>query len=260
MRQLSIPLLFDRALLRDPAGPFLTYYDDASGERTEVSATTLGNWVAKTANFLTDGLGLNGGARIAVLLPPHWQTAGILLGAWSAGHEVLLDFPDSTAAPGPDAMFCTEASLDDFDGVDCEMVGVSLDAWGRAMSGQRPGVTDYAQEIGVHGDHFRASPPVNPAAPALTAGSLTLTQATLAGAAQEFADRAGMSEGDRIMVSRDAAVAAGPLSWLLAPLAAGTSVVLVTDVGSERLPARASAELVTATLGFALPGIPVLGG
>ena len=39
----------------------LTFYDDATGERTELSAATLGNWAAKTANFVVDEVG--GGAR-----------------------------------------------------------------------------------------------------------------------------------------------------------------------------------------------------
>jgi len=251
--------LFAGALARDPAGPLLTYYDDASGERTEVSATTLRNWVAKTANFLTDGLALDDGARIAVVLPPHWQTAGVLLGAWTAGHQ-LIDYPDVDAADRPDAVFCTETDLVAYADVRAEVVGLTLDPWGRGLSGQWRRITDYAREIGVYGDQFRPTAPVAAAAPALTAGSLELTQDGVAGAAQELADRLGMLGGGRIMISRDLAVAAGPVSWLMAPLAAGSSVVLVTDAGSDRLAARAASEKVTATLGIELAGIPVLGG
>ena len=42
----------------DPARPLLTWYDDGTGERVELSGATLGNWVAKTANLLVDGCGL----------------------------------------------------------------------------------------------------------------------------------------------------------------------------------------------------------
>ena len=259
MHQLILSDLFERALVRDPAGPLLTYYDDQSGERTELSATTMGNWVAKTANLLTDGLGLSRGARVAVVLPPHWQTAGILLGAWTAGHEVVA-YPDIDSSPQPDAVFTAEADLHSYDDLDLDLVGVSLDPRGRGLSPDWRRVTDYAREIGVYGDQFRASVPVGPSAPALTAGSLQLSQEALSAAAQEFADRVGMTPRGRIMISRDAAVAAGPMAWLLAPLAAGSSVVLITDAGSDQLPARAVSELVTATLGFELSGIPVLGG
>jgi len=250
--------LFAGALTRDPGGPLLTYYDDATGERTELSATTLDNWVAKTANLLTDGLGLDGGSSIAVVLPPHWQTAGILLGAWAAGHRVV-DYPDVDASHEPDAVFCTEADLVAYADRRCDVVGLTLDPWGRGLSDQWRRITDYAQEIGLYGDQFRAAAPVDPATPALLAGSIELSHEGLAGAAVALADRLGMNTGDRIMISRDLAAEAGPVPWLLAPLAAGCSIVLVTDPNPERLAARAESERVTATLGIELAGVPVLG-
>ncbi len=258
MHQLIVSELFARALGHDPAGPLLTYYDDATGERTEVSASTLDNWVAKTANMLTDGLSLDVGSSIAVILPPHWQTAGILLGAWTAGHRVV-DFPDVDSPFQPDALFCTEADLIAYADIDAEVVGVTLDPWGQGLSDRWRRITDYAQEVGAYGDKFRPSVPVDPAAPALTAGTLELSHRGLADAAAELAQRLGMGSNGRIMVSRDLAVAAGPLSWLLAPLAGGCSVVLVTDAESDRLAARAESERVTATLGIELAGIPTLG-
>src|SRR3954452_11321622 len=80
----TIPQAFAAAVRRDSATPMLTWYDDASGDRTELSGATLDNWVAKTANMLVDGAGLDAGDAVAVLLPPHWQTAAVLLGTWSA--------------------------------------------------------------------------------------------------------------------------------------------------------------------------------
>jgi uncharacterized protein (TIGR03089 family) len=46
--------LLDPLLTRDPVGPRITYYDDATGERIELSTVTLANWAAKTANLLRD--------------------------------------------------------------------------------------------------------------------------------------------------------------------------------------------------------------
>src|SRR5262245_31283291 len=69
----------------DPTRPLLTYYDDATGERAELSGATLANWVAKTANLLVDGVGAQAEEVALVRLPPHWQTAAVLLGCWSAG-------------------------------------------------------------------------------------------------------------------------------------------------------------------------------
>ena len=62
--------LLDPLLAGNRMGPRITYYDDATGERIELSTVTLANWAAKTANLLRDELGAGPGSRIAVLLPP----------------------------------------------------------------------------------------------------------------------------------------------------------------------------------------------
>ena len=56
---------------RDPARPLLTYYDDATGERIELSVATFDNWVAKTAGLLRDGMGAQPGDRVALALASH---------------------------------------------------------------------------------------------------------------------------------------------------------------------------------------------
>src|SRR3954453_15267587 len=86
----TIPQALASAVRRHPATPLLTWYDDASGDRTELSGATLDNWVSKTANMFIDGLGLGGGDTVAVLLPPHWQTAAIVLGAAGGGRSRAL--------------------------------------------------------------------------------------------------------------------------------------------------------------------------
>jgi uncharacterized protein (TIGR03089 family) len=57
MRPTGPAALLATARDRDPARPLVTHYDDATGERVELSATTLENWVSKTANLLQDELG-----------------------------------------------------------------------------------------------------------------------------------------------------------------------------------------------------------
>ncbi len=44
--------LLRSALASDPGRPLVTFYDDATGERVELSVATFANWVAKTANLL----------------------------------------------------------------------------------------------------------------------------------------------------------------------------------------------------------------
>jgi uncharacterized protein (TIGR03089 family) len=78
-------------LRRDGTRPLFTYYDDATGERVELSVATTANWVAKTANFLTDEHGVDVGDTVGVMLPLHWQTAIVLLACWAVGAQVSFD-------------------------------------------------------------------------------------------------------------------------------------------------------------------------
>src|SRR5687768_15889774 len=73
-------------LLRDdPARPLVTFYDDATGERVELSVTTFANWVHKTAGLVQDDLDVASGATVLVDLPTHWLGAVWLGAAWTGG-------------------------------------------------------------------------------------------------------------------------------------------------------------------------------
>ena len=94
--------MLDPLLRAIPPRPRITYYDDATGERIELSTVTLANWAAKTGNLLRDELGAGPGSRVAVLLPAHWQTAAVLFGVWYIGAEVVLgqdEIADIACAP-----------------------------------------------------------------------------------------------------------------------------------------------------------------
>ena len=137
-------------LRADPVGPRITYYDDATGERIELSAVTLANWAAKTANLLRDELGAGPTSRVAILLPAHWQTAAVLFGVWWIGAEAVLD--DSSA----DLALCTAERLDEADTAVSggEVAVLSLDPFGRPAPDLPFGVTDYATAVRVHGDQI----------------------------------------------------------------------------------------------------------
>lgn len=79
----------------DGSGPFLTCYvsaPEARPDRTELSARSFANWVAKTANLLTDEIGLDPGDRVELRLaadhPGHWMTLIWVMAAWQAGLTV----------------------------------------------------------------------------------------------------------------------------------------------------------------------------
>ncbi len=247
-------------LATDPARPMLTFYDDRTGERTELSATTLDNWVAKTANLLTDSLGVTPGDRVGIDLPAHWQTVAVLLAAWTCGLEVVL--PDGSGSttgsrgPGdlavafvaePDAHAAGPAWVAPDAG---DLVVLSLRPFGGTLTTPIPGAVDYAGEVAAHGDRFGA--------PATTPTQLAL----LARATGQAADWR-LTAGDRLLAVADRADPGGVLSWLLVPLVSGASVVLSRHLDPAALPRRVTSEQVTAVIGADAPpvdGVRTLAG
>jgi uncharacterized protein (TIGR03089 family) len=89
-------------LAQDGSRPLLTYYDDATGERVELSVATTANWVAKTANYLVDEPGVDQGDLVTVRLPLHWQAAVVLLACWAVGAQVSFDTSGIVTFTTPD--------------------------------------------------------------------------------------------------------------------------------------------------------------
>ena len=159
---------FAAVMSTDAARPALTFFDDATGERTELSGATLANWIAKTANLVTDGAGLGPGDVAAVRLPVHWQTAGILLGCWSAGLAVDLGAPFDGASAVPIA-FASADRLGDLAADDTYAMALTPLAM-PFPAGPPEGTLDYAVEVRGYGDHF-AGPRIAPDAAAYAIGS-----------------------------------------------------------------------------------------
>jgi uncharacterized protein (TIGR03089 family) len=222
-------------LSHDPARPLVTYYDDASGERIELSGTTLANWAAKTANLLRDECDLEPGGTVAVLLPAHWQTLAVLLGAWWCGAEVVAE------PSGADVVCCDADRLDESLAAGAGVVvAFSLHAFGAGLPGLPVGVLDYATEVRLHGDVF--TPEQGTAGLAL--GGLGVDE--VLAAARKAAEAAGLTATTRALTTRDWSVADGLLEVPLAVLAAGGSLVQCrnTPVG-DAMNRRAASERVT---------------
>ena len=98
----TFPDLLARRLAADPGQPLVTFYDDATGERTELSVKTFANWVSKTANLYADELMLDPGDAIRIALPPHWLGPVFLGAAWACGLE--LEDDADVAVVGPDGI------------------------------------------------------------------------------------------------------------------------------------------------------------
>ncbi|MCW2640886.1 MAG: hypothetical protein JWP76_3192 [Dactylosporangium sp.] len=234
---------FRAAIDADPTRPLLTFYDEATGERNELSGTTLENWVAKTANLLVDGCGLITGDAAAVVLPPHWQTAAVLLGAWSAGLVVEYEDPSLAGGTSPaEVGFVTADRLDAVPGTGDKFV-LGLAPMALPMRQVPEGFVDYVAEVRGHGDHFRPYAPIRDADPAMTDGT---THAELCAVARKRAATRGIGPTDRVLVA--AADAVHPLKWLLTPLVAGASIVLCANLDPAALDRRRDAERITHVL------------
>lgn len=226
--------LLDPLLQRDPMGPRVTYYDDATGERIEVSSVTLANWAAKTANLLRDELGAGPGSRVAVLLPAHWQTVAVLLGIWWIGAEVV------AAGESADLALCAADRLDEADAaaVGGEVAVLSLDPFGKPAADLPIGVTDYATAVRVHGDQI--IPERHPGA-ALNGRSVQ----ELLTAASASAQAQGLTAADRVLSTATWDDDTALIEHLLAVLAAGASLVQVANPDAAALDRRRTTEKVT---------------
>ncbi|BEL07259.1 TIGR03089 family protein [Actinoplanes sichuanensis] len=230
----------------------ITFYDDATGEQTRLTAAELGAWAAATADLLTTGCGLRRGSRAGVLLPPHWQTAAVLLGAWAAGIEVSFR-GWGAAGLSPDTGPTLDVTF-----VERRRVGSWLEdvppAGHRFVLGLAPdgGPTpDVPPDYRDFAPAARARLGVPPPPPGgVEAGAAATVDGTTFGeygaAAAGIAAARGFGAGDRILV--DTAACEEPLIWLMAPLTAGASIVLCANLDRSRLDARIAAEGVTGML------------
>jgi uncharacterized protein (TIGR03089 family) len=217
----------DERLRSDPGQPLVTFYDDESGERTELSVTTYANWVAKTAGVLVDDLGLDAGDRVVLDLPTHWLGPVFLGAAWLAGLRVVRGGPGSTGADavvhGPDGS-----------GVEADQrLGCALLPF--AVAAREPmaaGVLDFGTLWPGQPDAFPGVPagPDEPATDGHTQRALIEHARSLANAA-----------GERVLTDLNPVSDEG-LDLFLGTLVAGGSVVWVARPDQQRWSGRASSE------------------
>jgi uncharacterized protein (TIGR03089 family) len=201
----------------DATKPLITYYDDATGERLDLSGATLANWVAKTANLLVDGHGLGPGDIVAVNLPPHWLTAAVMLGCWSAGVAI---------SPTDGEVGFTTAALDV---AATDIYAVSLAPLGAPFHpGPPAGSSDYAVSVRAYGDQFT---------PRVAGSDLALSDGTTHA---ELVSQARAVAAPRVLV--DSARTGDVLDWLVAPIVHGASIVLCANLDPTRVDARLTSE------------------
>jgi len=205
------------------ARPLITHYDHATGSRVELSVATLANWAAKTANWLTEEVDIEPGDKVAVHLPAHWQTAGILLGAWWCGAHVVEEVEDARIVfVGPEEKIQTQTTT----------AIVSLNPMGLGLSEVPSGnAVDFLTEVRIAGDDFQSYQPIPGNTPAL----LSLSVDELLVAARDSAALHKISSSDRVLSTMDWTLPSGVIQTLLATIAAGAHLVQISNPDKEKL-------------------------
>lgn len=252
--------LLDTGAVRRGQAPLLTFYDDATGERTELSWATFENWVAKTANLLVDELEVRRGDRVATVLGSSWTTAVVTVACWRVGAALvpvdadgpLAEVRALLAAAAPRVVFCREDLLDDLPDLvpdtAAEVVAVGTGMAGRATTDVGSALP-YAEEVLAFGDHVDAPAPSAADTALLVwsgeAGGLARLshEAVVAGAAAVAAW--GLRDRDRVLLSRPLQAVDGLVTGLAAVLAARGSLVLTRAMPAEALMGRVDDERVT---------------
>src|SRR3954451_18262192 len=217
----TLPELFSNAVRRDGASPFLTYYDDLSGERIELSAVTTANWVAKTANLLVDEYDLEPGETVAIGLPPHWLGVVWALSTWSVGAS-LTSKTSTLAITGPD--FTVRGDRE-------TVASALLPLGGRFREPLPDGIQDYGAEVYNHPDVFVPLDQPTAQSPAYD----ELTHEELISTAEPV--------GDRILVMRNLADRDG-IGLLVGVISGGGSIVLCRNLDTTKLERRVADEKI----------------
>ncbi len=229
----------------DPGRPRLTWYDDVAGERIELSARVLANWVAKAGNLLQDDADAGPGTTVGLDLPPHWRALYWALAAWSVGATVVTG-PDAT---GADVLVTSDPDAAAEHGGDAVLVNLAALARNHPRAAEAPRAVDEARELATHGDQFT---------PLLDADDedLALVPGPASDGGSEPAAGGGTAYAGVVarrvdwgVSPRVALSASGDLGTVLqkalAAWAADGSVVLVRNDGTDDLTDRFAAEGVT---------------
>ena len=159
-----------RMVPSDPGRPRLTWYDDlpgpTEGERIELSARVLANWVSKAANLLQDDAAAGPGTTVGLDLPAHWRSLYWALATWSVGATVVV----GDAAAGADVLVTDSSAAAAGHGGDAILVSLPALARSHPEAGDAPGAVDEARELSTHGDLFSPMSDPEPGDVALARG------------------------------------------------------------------------------------------
>lgn len=175
----TFPAVIAALVHTDTSRPLVTFYDDATGERIELSVATYVNWVNKTAGLVRDELDIEPGALVLVDLPTHWLGPVWLGAGWTLG---LCVTADRSLAEEADLVVCGPERVDAYADLADSRAVVALSLrplGGRFLKPLPSGVTDYGAGVLAHPDDFVPYSAPAPEDPAWRDAAATWTQADL---------------------------------------------------------------------------------
>nr|WP_255480424.1 TIGR03089 family protein [Quadrisphaera sp. RL12-1S] len=182
---------------QDSGRPRVTWYG-ADGERVELSARVLENWVAKTANLLVEELDVETGDGVVLALPAHWRTVAWRLALGAVGAEPVEDDDDARVAVVADGAPAPAGAE--------HVVVQALGALALRATSVPAGALDAAAVVAGFGDAF----PFVPDAPGLVVATAAAPGARVLVDVREVGDAAAL---DAVL----AALAGGGSAVLLGP-------------------------------------------
>ncbi|MDN5894524.1 MAG: TIGR03089 family protein [Nocardioides sp.] len=236
--------LLSGLLRSDAARPLVTFYDDASGERAELSVATYANWVAKTSSLLVEEFDLEVGDRILVDLPTHWLGPVFLGAAWNAG--LVVCFPGVGGEDDVGAVICGPDGLSDYADragevpvIACALLPLGV----RFTDPLPPGVHDFGVEVWSQPDSFMPYDPPEPDSEAVCDGGTQ--QELVTPTADELSQE--LAGGGRLLTTANPASPTG-LASFVTPLVRGGSTVWIRNADPATWERRYADERATAQL------------
>ena len=238
----TFPALLADQVRRAGARPLVTFYDDATGERVELSVVTYANWVAKTAGLLQDELDLARGGTVLVDLPTDGLGPVILGAAWSLGVTVTAEPQD---ADHVDLVVCGPATLEKHSASGRPVLALSLLPMGARFATTLPaGALDYGALVWSQPDSFVGfDEPDQDDLAWRDAGSTATHEELLVAAAESPLS----SFRTRLLTDENPSSATGLVPFL-APLTAGGGTVWVAHSDDRHWERRAETERATCRL------------
>jgi uncharacterized protein (TIGR03089 family) len=243
----------------------MTFYDDATGERVELSAQTLANWVTKTVNLLIDDLEVEPGTRVSLHLPRHWLAAVWIIALDAVNADLLPDdrLPDDgDAAAAPDLVVVGPAGVPD------ALHGLAPDSTEVSTSGYGGGPEVFAVSLAPMATPFgtAGNPPLPPGTRDFCAEvrlmpdqviSLPTSQGLWAREGLTRAQQLGLQNADRVAAAGEGLGRAAYLQEWIAPLSVDGSAVWTRNPDPQKQVSRWTAEQVTVVLTGVPDGVSV---